>query len=546
MRHGHVVAPFLGERSVEGPQTKSLVGRRDFLVTASLAGAALVEALSGRSATPQGATPVRGGILKVALATDPSSLDNHTTTDTLVAMTMWHVYETLFTYDVGFRPVPLLARAHEVSKDGLTHTITLRDKVRFHNGEEVTAADAVASIRRWGGLSSLGKSLMASTRELVAVDRLKLEFRLKDPFSTLVVALSRSSQGCAIYPKSVIEASGTGPLKSFIGTGPYQFVERQADRFLRMKRYDGYVSAPGPANGYSGQKAQYLDQIDFIPVPDEAARLAGLRAGDYHYLERFSTDQYETFKGDRNIVAQVLPPVEWPIFVLNTKTGPFTNTRLRQAFQAALDHEAIMQAGYGKGFYRLDPSLMFKETTWHSTVGKELYNLRDREKARALVREAKYDGTPVRFMSTQEYKNMYNEAVVAQQNAEAAGLKIEPVVVDWSTMLKNRNDDKAWDVFVTGFVFRVDPVALPFVPSCSWPGWWCHERKVAAARQLQQAGEFKDRFRAFEDLQRVFYEDVPAIKIGDGLGVTAISSKLKGFDGRIQLEPEFTNVWLER
>ena len=71
---------------------------------------------------PDGASAgVRGGILKVALATEPTSLDNHTTTDTLVAMTMWHVYETLFTYDASFQAVPLLAHAHEVSRDGLTH-----------------------------------------------------------------------------------------------------------------------------------------------------------------------------------------------------------------------------------------------------------------------------------------------------------------------------------------------------------------------------------------------------------------------------------------
>jgi peptide/nickel transport system substrate-binding protein len=532
---------------VRGDGQPGDLSRRGFLWTAAaLAGLSTGLTVGRRGAQAQASRPVRGGILKVALATEPTSLDNHTTTDTLVAMTMWHVYETLFTYDAGFQSLPLLARSHEVSRDGLTHTITLREKVRFHNGEELTSADVVASVKRWGGLSSLGKSLMAATKELVATDRHKVEFRLKEPFSTLVVALSRSSQGCAIYPKSVIDAAGTGPIKSFVGTGPYQFVERQADRFIRVKRYDAYVSPPGPANGYGGQKAQHLDQIDFIPVPDEAARLAGLKAGDFHYLERFSTDQYETLKNERNIVTQILPPVEWPVFVINTKSGLMSNLKIRQAFQAALDHEAIMQAGYGKGFYRLDPSLMFKETAWHSTAGKELYNQRDPGKARTLLGEARYDGTPVRFMSTQEYKNMYNEAIVAQQNLESAGFKVQPLVYDWPTMLKNRGDEKAWDVFVTGFAFRVDPVALPFLPSCGWPGWWCQERKVALAKQLQQGSDFKTRYRTYEDIQKVFYEDVPAIKVGDGLGVTAISSRLKGFDGRIQLEPEFSNVWLEK
>jgi peptide/nickel transport system substrate-binding protein len=522
------------------------VRRRDFLRATTGAIAIASGVATTRRGAAQATRPVRGGVLKVALGTEPSSLDNHQTTDTLVALTMFHVHETLFTWDANFQPVPLLARSHGVSRDGLVHTITLREQVSFHNGEEMTAVDVVASIRRWGGLSSLGKSLMAATNEIVATGPYKLEIRLKEPFATVVVALSRGSQGCAIYPKSLLDASGTGPLKTYVGTGPYRFVERQADRFIRVRRYDGYVSPPGPANGYGGQKFQYVDQIDFIPVPDEAARVAGLKAGDFHYLERFSTDEYETLRREPNIATQILPPVEWPIFVLNTKSPVLTNVKVRQAFQAALDHEAILQAGYGKGFYRLDPSLMFKETAWHTTAGQKLYNVRAPERARSLLQEARYDGTPIRFLSTQDYKNMYNEAVVAQQQLEAAGFKVQPVVSDWSTMLKARGDEKRWEVFVTGLVFRVDPSALPFVPSCAWFGWWCTERKVALVKQLQQSTDFKTRYKAFEDIQQVFYEEVPAIKLGDGHGVTAISAKLKGFDGRIQLEPEFSNVWLER
>ena len=204
-------------------RSASRVSRRDFLIaTTALGGVATFQHRppDAQAQTPAASAGVRGGILKVALATEPTSLDNHTTTDTLVAMTMWHVYETLFTYDTNFQAVPLLAHTHEVSRDGLTHAITIRKKIRFHNGEELTSTDVVASVRRWGMLSNLGKSLMAATRELVATDRYKLEFRLKEQFATLAIALARSSQGCAIYPKSVIEASGSGPRRPSWAPGP--------------------------------------------------------------------------------------------------------------------------------------------------------------------------------------------------------------------------------------------------------------------------------------------------------------------------------------
>ncbi|MDS8902238.1 ABC transporter substrate-binding protein, partial [Streptococcus pneumoniae] len=69
----------------------------------------------------------------------------------------WHIYEGLFALNQDFEAVPLLAEDYEVSEDGKTYTITLREGVSFHNGEPVTAEDAKASIERWLKVSSVGK-----------------------------------------------------------------------------------------------------------------------------------------------------------------------------------------------------------------------------------------------------------------------------------------------------------------------------------------------------------------------------------------------------
>src|SRR5690606_17609034 len=100
----------------------------------------------------------------------------------------------------------------EVSDDGLLRTIHLRQGVSFHNGEEMKAADVIASFNRWAGISGLGKSLMASTDEIVEVDDYTIEFHLNTPFGTFLPALSHMNQGLAIYPKSVIDAAGEETL----------------------------------------------------------------------------------------------------------------------------------------------------------------------------------------------------------------------------------------------------------------------------------------------------------------------------------------------
>src|SRR5262244_1788310 len=80
--------------------------------------------------------PRTGGVLKAAMIGEPPSLDLHSTTAVITQQIMWHVYETLYTYDKGFNPIPLLAQGHTVADGGRRYVIALRKGVKFHNGKE--------------------------------------------------------------------------------------------------------------------------------------------------------------------------------------------------------------------------------------------------------------------------------------------------------------------------------------------------------------------------------------------------------------------------
>ncbi len=90
---------------------------------------------------------------------EPPSLDLHTTTAVITQQITWHIYETLYTYDKGYQPIPMLAEGHTVSDRGRTYTFKLRRGVKFHNGKEMTAADVVASLKHWGKLAGRGKAV---------------------------------------------------------------------------------------------------------------------------------------------------------------------------------------------------------------------------------------------------------------------------------------------------------------------------------------------------------------------------------------------------
>jgi peptide/nickel transport system substrate-binding protein len=278
-------------------------------------------------------------------------------------------------------------------------------------------------------------------------------------------------------------------------------------------------------------------------VPDVAVRLAGVETGEYHYGQQIKQDQYDRMKTMRGVVASVIKPYGWTTAVLNHKQGLMTDKRIRQAMQAALDMEPILAAGFGnKAFYRADPGLLFVEqTAWYTKAGGELYNQHNRAKAQKLLKEAGYAGQPVRWITTQEYQWMYKNALVAKQQLEEAGFKIDLQVVDWATLVQRRNKPELWDVFSTGITFNPD-AAFNTGVSCNWPGWWCNEDKEKWLEAIARESDAKRRKAMWEKVQTIFYEDVGRIKFGDYFSLDAIRTDLKGYQSTPELH--FWNVWL--
>ena len=306
---------------------------------------------------------------------------------------------------------------------------------------------------------------------------------LKEPSGSLLYGLGRPNTGAAIHPKEVIEAAGDGPIKDYIGTGPYRFVEHKPDRHIKLARFKDYSARAEAPDGYGGKRTAYVDEILFLPVPDVAVRLAGVETGEYHFAQQIKQDQYDRVKGLSGIDAHVVKPYGWITAVPNHKEGLMTSKKIRQAFQAALDMEPIMGAGIGnKEFYRLDGALFFPEqAAFYSTVAVSRPITSGTRTRRALLQEAGYAGEPVRWITTREYEWMYKTALVAKQQLEEVGFKVDLQVVDWATLVQRRNKPELFDVFSTGFTFTADP-ALATSLQCNWPGWWCNEDKEKRAR----------------------------------------------------------------
>jgi peptide/nickel transport system substrate-binding protein len=490
----------------------------------------------------------RGGTLRIAVIGEPPTLDQHQTTAGITATISYCMFENLFTYDSGYQAVPELLESYTVSDDRLTWSMKLRSGVTFHDGSPLTSADAIASVQRWGQISGVGKNLLAATASIDEVDELNFEWKLTKPYGTLAVALAHNTQGCIIYPKAFLDERGLEPIQEgYIGTGPYKLVDRQVDAYLRFERFEEYSGPTGPTDGYAGMKHQYPDVIEFIPVPDQAARIAGLQAGDYHHAEEIGNDSFPILNDSPGVVAEIRRPTNWDVFFLNWQSPLMSNLALREAVQAAFDFEPMLLNGRGsQEFIRLDPGLMLKESPWYTDAGIERYNMKDPDLAKAKMAEANYDGTPIRWMVTQEYPYMYGEAIVAVQQLEEVGFTVDLQVSDWATVVERRAKPEEWDIFGTGHGFVPDPSQVSYVGQMNiYPGWWTSEESLELSSQLLSETQFDVRKPIWDQIQANAYTEIPALKIGDSSSSAFYSEDIGGWTEQIERGVPFWNLWLK-
>src|SRR4030095_13573664 len=280
-----------------------------------------------------------------------------------------------------------------------------------------------------------------------------------------------------------------------------------------------------------------------------APRVASLESGDVDFADDLQAVAYDRLKDNPKLRPLIVRPYAWAMAVFNKKEGIMTNVKLRQAVQAAVDIEPVMRAAVGNPlFYRLDSGLAFTEqTAWHSKVGGDAYNQRNKDKAKKLLQEAGYKGEPIRFMTTKEYEWMYNVALVTKQQLEDVGMTIDLQVVDWATLVQRRDNEKMYDIFTTGMTLVADPNQHPHLPShrCTCPGWPCDEPIVSRMDAIRKEPDPAKRKALWEEVNRTFYERVPVIRYGDLFGLRAMQATVKGFNEKMAF-PRFYNVWLDK
>lgn len=514
-----------------------------------VAGCSSGKPADSRPAPEQAAGPRKGGIVRVALAAAPPTLDLMTSPTNVTRTIGVHIFESLVTFNDKYELIPQLAQNWEANGDSSAYTFHLRKGVKFHNGQEMTAADVKASLERFRKVSPRAGDLK-DIKEIRTPDPYTVVIELSRPSGAFLGLLANPLPPVTIMPKSVTEAIGNGKAKNeqIIGTGPYKLAEWIADRHIKLVRFDDYVPEPtGEGTGLGGKRIAYLDEIDFLPVPEKATRLAGLETREYDYAESIPSTAFDRLKSDAKITPVVVKPSFWVLGVLNTTKPPFNNPKAREALLAGLNEDDIMlAAAERKELYRIDPGMYFAEQVWHSTAGGDLYNKHDVARAKALLQEAGYRDQEIVIMTNQDYDWMYKAAVALQAQLKDIGVKAKLQVYDWPThSAKTRTAWNEYDISITGYSLRFDPsgFTVNFHSANKFQPYSSTEMDRLLESGIQE-GDAKKRFQIYEDVQKLLYKDIPVVKFGDLFGLDARSNRIKGFVSWYST-PRFWNAWVE-
>jgi peptide/nickel transport system substrate-binding protein len=466
--------------------------------------------------------------LTVAIAANPPSLDPQSINSNIVGEIGIHIYEPLFAMDENYEPQPVLAESYTVSEDGLVYTIKLRQGVKFHNGQEMTADDVVASMNRWVEISPKANTLIGGS-VFEKVDDYTVTMTANKASSDIIMVLASPIQFAAIYPASVVESADADGITEYIGTGPYKLEEWKQDQYVKLTAYDDYQSPEGTSSGLAGEKQAATRTISFQVVNDAATRVAGVQTGQYDIAEEIPLERYAELSKDSSLNLNVETGGTLNLFI-NTSTGVLADATLRQAVLAALNCEDIMLASYGDpSLYTLDPGWCNpSDVQWSSDAGSEYYNQNDPDKAAKLLEEAGYQDEPIVLVTTQDYEEMYNATLVVQEQLRQAGFNAEVETYDFSTFMEHRADPDQFDLFITSNSYNMLPIQLSVLDS-GWAGLDAQE-VTDGIDAIRSAETTEEASAAWDDLQLFLYEDGAASVLGHYTGVTAMSTGVSGND----------------
>ena len=491
-------------------------------------------------------------VIHVGLNGDIRSTDPGVNRDDNTDAVMMHIVEGLVAFGEDTRIAPLLASAVDISPDGLRYTFTLRDGVRFQNGEVLTADDVLWTWQRylnpktqWRCLTEFNGRGAAKVVEVLAPDPKTVEFRLDQANGLFLAAMARTD--CAgsgiLHPDSL---AADGSWRAPIGTGPFTLGTWQKGQYVELERFDGYTPrAEAEVDGYTGNKQAFVDKVRFEVIPDSASAKAALLSGGVDVLPDVTAMDAAQLKQVKNLQVQVSPIMTISGLLFQTRDPLLKDVRIRRAVALSLDY-AQMVAALSDGLSQVNNSVIPTASPYYDATAHKGYAY-DLDQARRLLKEAGYTGEKIRMLVNKRYPQMFDMGLLSQAMAQAAGLNIEMETLEWGTQLE-RYQSGSYQMMSFSYSGRFD--AAQSYESVIGDKQkeprkvWDSPQALALLREAQREVDPARRRPLFDQLHTLMLEEVPMVVIYNGTAIGAMGKRVEGYRSWPVAKPRLWGVKL--
>ena len=482
--------------------------------------------------------------LRVVMHSDLKIVDPIWTTAYITRNHGYMIYDTLFATDANGKVQPQMLEKYAVTADGLTYTLTLRDGLLWHDGAPVTAEDCIASIKRWGAKDAMGQKMMTFVKDFAIVDAKTFRINLTSPTGLVVGGLGKPSSAAPfMMPKRVADTNPNDQISDFTGSGPFVFKKdewKPGDKAVYVK-FDKYKPRAEPPSGMAGGKVVKVDRIEWRVVADQQTAVNALIAGEIDYIEQPAHDLLPVLKKDAGIkLVDINPLGNQYAFRFNSTVKPFDNPKIKQALLYAFNQEDFLKATIGDPtYYKVCLEMFICGTPLGSTKGMDGLLQSNFVKARQLLTEAGYDGTPIVLLHSTDLQVLTNLAPVAKSLMEKAGFKVDMQDMDWQTVVARRAKKEppsqgGWSAFLTSWVSAdvLNPVSTAFLnSSCDKAlfGWPCDPEIEKLRDQFAREADPAKQKAIAEAVQVAWAQDPTHVFLGQWYQPAAVRKNIDGF-----------------
>lgn len=459
------------------------------------------------------------GVLKFAIETEPVGLDPNQVTAFASHRVLENVYDGLLRYDETMQLVPNLAKSFEV-KDAYTVVFELREDVYFHNGTKMTVEDVLYTFERISDpdYGSPAASYYADVDSIKALDDKTVEFKLKTP-SVNALLDNFAGVNSSIVSKEFVESGANMQLVTN-GTGPFKLADYSEGNYILLLKNDQYYIDGIPK----------IEELRFVIIPEEVARVAALRNGDVNIsqineplsLNQLSSNQFNIFRQ---------PVLSYYLLGINTNVEPLNKPKVRRALSYAVNRDQIIQMiAFGEGSVTgiMNPTV----EAWAikpSEFPEYTYNP---QKAKELLKEAGYPNGFEFSITVAARYNFDKIAQAMQAQLAAVGITAKLDMVEWGIFIKKWKEID-FDSFISLNSGSVNPdkqLYRTFHSTGSTNKFnYSNEEVDELLEKGRTTTDYEERKEVYDEIQEILVDESPILFLYSPNNLYASQSSVKGF-----------------